>query len=71
MKIAELVTGLRYMMTLEQKELVDLIKKDKSISRGDLNERYQRLAEQMTSLGLIDRSYDEQTKEVSYKLFNK
>lgn len=71
MKIAELVNGLRYMMTREQKELVDLLKKDSSIERTQLSERHQRLAEQMTSIGLIDRSYDDQTKTVIYKLFNK
>lgn len=71
MKIAELFTGLRYMMTNEQKEVVDLLKKETSINRYDLDERHQRLAEQMTSLGLIDRIYDEKNKTVAYKLFNK
>lgn len=71
MKIAELVTGLRYMMTNEQREMVDLIKKEKALSRANLEERQQRLAEQMTSMGLIDRIYDENSKTVVYKLHTK
>ena len=71
MKIAELVTGLRYMITNEQREVLDLLKKEKSVPRISMNERHQRLAEQMTGLGLIDRIYDENTEEVSYKLFNR
>jgi hypothetical protein len=71
MKIAELVTGLRYMMTNEQRELLDILKKEKELSRVNMEERQQRLAEQMTSLGLIDRIYNENSKEVTYKLFIK
>lgn len=71
MKIAELANGLRYMMTCEQKEIVDFLKKNQIINRYEMNERQQRLAEQMTSIGIIDRVYDEETKTVNYKLFNK
>ena len=71
MKITELVSGLRYMMTQEQKEIVDLLKQQKIISRPDLSERHQRLAEQMTGMGLIDRIYNEKDETISYKLFNK
>jgi hypothetical protein len=71
MKIAELVNGLRYMMTNEQREMVNLLKKEKTLPRADLEERQQRLAEQMTSMGLIDRIYDENSKTVAYKLHTK
>lgn len=71
MKIAELVTGLRYMMTNEQREMVNLLKKEKTLSRANLEERQQRLAEQMTSMGLIDRIYDENSKTVVYTLHTK
>lgn len=71
MKIAELFNGLRYMLTREQKEVIDLIKEHKSIDRAELSERHQRLAEQMTSQGIIDRTYDEDTQAVAYKLYNR
>lgn len=71
MKIAELVNGLRFMMTREQKEVVDLLKQKNVVNRSDLNERHQRLAEQMTSMGLIDRIYNEETETVAYKLFSR
>lgn len=71
MKIAELFTGLRYMMTNEQKEIIDLLKKEKTVSRTNLEERQQHLAERMTSMGLIDRIYDENSKAVAYKLYTR
>lgn len=71
MKIAELFTGLRYMMTNEQKEFIDMLKKEHTIPRTNLEERQQHLAERMTSLGLIDRIYDENSKTISYKLYTR
>lgn len=70
MKIAELFTGLKYMMNNEQSELVKMLK-EKPLIRTELNERFQDLAEQMTCLGLIDRIYDEEKQVVEYKLFQK
>lgn len=71
MKVAELFNGLKYMLTNEQKEIIDVIKEKKLVHRADLDPRHQRLAEQMTSLGLIDRTYDEENKAVAYKLFTR
>jgi len=71
MKIGELVSGLKYMVTNEQREVFNLLKQNKEIPRIELDERQNRLAEQMSSQGLIDRIYNEETKTVSYKLFNK
>jgi hypothetical protein len=68
MKIAELVTGLRYMVTNEQRDFIRLLKEHDSISRYDLDERNQRLAEEMTKIGLINRIYNEETETVVYKL---
>ena len=71
MKIGELFNGLRIMITNEQKELIDALKESEIIAREDLNERQQRLAEQMTGLGLIDRVYDDQTESIVYRLFRR
>jgi hypothetical protein len=71
MKIGELISGLKYMVTNEQREVFSLLKQHNEIPRTELNERQNRLAEQMSSQGLIDRIYNEETKTVSYKLFNK
>ena len=71
MKIGELVSGLKYMVTNEQREVFTLLKQQKEIPRAELDERQHRLAEQMSSQGLIDRIYNEETETVSYKLFNK
>lgn len=71
MKIVELFTGLRYMMTNEQKEMIALLKKEHTIPRSNLEERQQVLAERMTSLGLIDRIYDENSQTVAYKLYTR
>lgn len=70
MKIAELVNGYYYMITNEQREFFkQLLEGDKQ--RTDLDERQQRLAEEMTGMGIIDREYDEKTKSVIYKVFTK
>jgi predicted glycosyltransferase len=71
MKIVELFTGLRYMMTNEQKEFIAMLKKEHTIPRSNLEERQQVLAERMTSLGLIDRIYDENSQTVAYKLYTR
>lgn len=68
MKIGELVTGLRYMVTNEQREFIKMLKEHIKISRYELDERNQRLAEEMTKIGLIDRIYDEEAETVVYKL---
>lgn len=68
MKVSELVTGLRYMVTNEQREFIKLLKEHNILSRYDLDERNQRLAEEMTKIGLIDRIYDEETETIVYKL---
>lgn len=71
MKIAELASGLKIMITNEQQELVKLVKEHTQVSRIDLDERKQKLAEDMTGLGLLDRIYDEQTETIIYKLFSR
>lgn len=70
MKIAELVNGYYYMITNEQREFFkQLLEGDKQ--RSDLTERDQRIAEEMTGIGIINREYNEQTKTVVYKVFEK
>ena len=71
MKIVELASGIKTMITNEQQELVKLVKEHRQISRIDLNERAQKIAEQMTGLGLLNRVYDEKTETVIYKLFDR
>ncbi len=71
MKVAELFTGLKYMLTVEQKEIIDALKEHKLINRTDLEDRQRHLAEQMTSMGLIDRIYNEENETVAYKLFTR
>lgn len=71
MKIVELASGIKTMITNEQQELVKLVKEHRQISRIDLNERAQKIAEQMTGLGLLNRIYDEKTETVIYKLFDR
>jgi hypothetical protein len=68
MKVSELVTGLGYMITNEQRAFIHLLKKQDIVNRHDLEERQQRLAEEMTKNGIIDRFYNEETKTVFYKL---
>jgi hypothetical protein len=71
MKIGELFNGLRIMITNEQKEIIDSLKESETIARADMDERTQRIAEQMTGLGLIDRVYDDQTESIVYRLFRR
>lgn len=71
MKIVELASGIKTMITNEQQELVTLVKEHKQISRIDLDERKQKIAEQMTGLGLLDRIYDEENQAIIYKLFSR
>ncbi len=71
MKIVELASGIKTMITNEQQELVKLVKEQTQISRTDLDERKQKIAEQMTGLGLLDRVYDEENQQVIYKLFSR
>jgi membrane protease subunit (stomatin/prohibitin family) len=71
MKIVELASGIKTMITNEQQELVKLVKEQTQVSRTDLDERKQKLAEQMTSLGLLDRIYDEENQAIIYKLFSR
>ena len=71
MKIGELFNGLRIMITNEQKEIIDSLKESDIIARADMDERTQRIAEQMTGLGLIDRVYDDQTESIVYRLFRR
>jgi membrane protease subunit (stomatin/prohibitin family) len=71
MKIVELASGIKTMITNEQQELVKLVREQTQISRTDLDERKQKLAEQMTSLGLLDRIYDEENQAIIYKLFSR
>jgi hypothetical protein len=67
MKIGELVSGLRYMVTNEQRQLINKLKEN-NIERHDLEEREQYVAEQMTRSGLIDRNYNEESQTVVYSL---
>ena len=71
MKIVELASGIKTMITNEQQELVKLVKEHNQISRTDLDERKQKIAEQMTGLGLLDRIYDEENQAIIYKLFSR
>lgn len=71
MKIVELASGIKTMITNEQQELVKFIKEHSQIARTDLDERKQKLAEQMTGLGLLDRIYDEENQAIIYKLFSR
>jgi hypothetical protein len=71
MKIAELVNGLRYMVTNEQQELINMLKEQKVLVRYDLTERQQEIVEQMSRSGLVDRIYDEESETISYKLFQR
>jgi len=71
MKIVELASGIKTMITNEQQELVKLVKEQTQIARTDLDERKQKIAEQMTGLGLLDRIYDEENQAIIYKLFSR
>ena len=67
MRLGELVSGLRIMITNEQRGFFEMMKEMGEVTVHDLDERNQRLAEEMTSMGLIDR----QQNEVVYKLFER
>jgi predicted transcriptional regulator len=71
MKIGELVNGLYYMITNEQREFFKNLRESGPVSRHELDERSQRLAEEMSGLGIIEREYDEKTETVIYKPFSK
>jgi hypothetical protein len=68
MKIGELLNGIKFMVTNEQLEFINKLKEHNILERHALEEREQRLAEQMTSTGLIDRNYNEETQTVQYRL---
>jgi len=68
MRIGELETGLRYMVTNEQRAFFEMLKELNEVAASELDERSKQLAEEMTSLGLINRQYDEETKETKYSL---
>ena len=68
MKIGELVNGLRYMMTNEQRAFFEMLKELDGVAVNELDQRSQRLAEEMTSIGLIDRQYNEESQETKYIL---
>jgi len=68
MKIGELVNGLRYMMTNEQRAFFEMLKELDGVTVNELDQRSQRLAEEMTSIGLIDRQYNEESQETKYIL---
>lgn len=70
MKLGELVNGMLYMVTNEQRNFFNQLK-ESDLSRVDLDERTREMAEQMCRAGLIDRNYDEKTESVIYKLFSK
>jgi len=67
MKIGELVNGLHYMVTNEQRQLINKLK-EHNIERHNLEEREQYVAEQMTKSGLINRNYNEESQTVVYSL---
>jgi hypothetical protein len=71
MRAGELYTGLRCMITNEQREFFQLLKNQGSAERHELEARQQHLAETMTKLGLINRIYNEETKSVIYQLFQR
>lgn len=72
MKISQLVDGYYFMVTNEQQELVRHLKEHNGVlTRHELTERHQYIAEELTRLGIINRDYDEETQTVIYKLFKK
>ena len=70
MKIGELVDGKFFMITNEQHAFFKQLQ-EQNLIRDQLSDREQRLAEEMTSLGIIDREYDDEAKQVIYKLQQK
>lgn len=71
MRMGELFNGLRCMITNEQRGFFEMLKEMQSVTNDELDERSQRLAEELTSLGLINRQYNEENKEIRYSLFNR
>jgi hypothetical protein len=69
--MGELFNGLRCMITNEQRGFFETLKELQSVTNDDLDERSQRLAEELTSLGLINRQYNEENKEIRYSLFQR
>lgn len=67
MKIAELASGIKTILTNEQLDLIRLIKQHDALKYDDLTERGAYIAEELTSRGLIERVQD-QNEEVYYKL---
>jgi hypothetical protein len=71
MRIGELVTGLRYMTTNEQRGIFELLKEMKSVTPEQLDERAQQVAHEMHTMGLIDRQINEDTQEITYRLYKR
>jgi hypothetical protein len=68
MKIAELASGLKTVLTNEQLDLIRLLKQNNNtLKHEDLTERGAYIAEELTSRGLIEREQD-QDEKVYYKL---
>lgn len=68
MKIAELASGLKTVLTNEQLDLIRAIKENNNVlQKDDLTERGEFIAEELTSRGLIEREQD-QDEKVYYKL---
>ena len=71
MRLGELVSGLRCMITNEQRGFFEMMREFGELSQDQMDERNQRLAEEMTSMGLIDRHHDEEKQKTTYKLFKR
>jgi len=71
MRMGELFNGLRCMITNEQRGFFEMLKEMESVANDDLDERSLRLAEELTSLGLIKRQYNEENKETRYSLYKR
>lgn len=68
MKIAELASGLRTVLTNEQMDLIRALKQNNNMLRKeDLTDRGAYIAEELTSRGLIERDQD-QNEQVYYTL---
>lgn len=68
MKIAELVNGLRYMVTNEHREFINFLKSNSDVCRHDLSERQQALAEELSRAGILNRIYNEESETVTYNI---
>ena len=71
MRLGELVSGLRCMITNEQRGFFEMMREFGELTPDQMDERNQRLAEEMTSMGLIDRHHDEEKQKTTYKLFKR